>query len=117
MSGQGCASGVVPVLIVGGQLLGAAGLNHIHPFGKLDLTGLLQEAGEGHCEMLLVNVLDSDGRHRAKFVEKETGKGRDLSKTLVVIFYFNKDYRISHKHIKVGSFLVMICRLHKYMSS
>ena len=39
MSGEGCASGVVPVLIVGGQLLGAAGLNHIHPFGKLYLTG------------------------------------------------------------------------------
>ena len=39
---------------MGGQLLGAMGLNHINPFGKLDLARLLQEAGEGHCEMLLV---------------------------------------------------------------
>ena len=39
MSGEGGAPGVVPVGVVGGQLLGGRGLDNINPFGQLHLAG------------------------------------------------------------------------------
>jgi len=39
VSCQRGAPRVVPVLIIGSQLLGRTGLHNIDPFGKLDLAG------------------------------------------------------------------------------
>ena len=39
MPGDGGASGEVPVLVVGGQLLGDVRLDDVDPLGELDLAG------------------------------------------------------------------------------
>ena len=61
VSGDGGASGVVPVLVVGSQLLGHVGLDNVGPFGQLDLAGLLEECGQTDGELLLVHILNRDG--------------------------------------------------------
>ena len=39
VSGDGGAPHEVPVLVVGGQLFADGGLDDVHPFGQLDLSG------------------------------------------------------------------------------
>ena len=51
----------VPVLVVGGQLLGDVGLHDVNTFGQLDLAGLLGEGYQGSGKFLLIDVLHSDG--------------------------------------------------------
>ena len=38
VSGHGCQSGVVPILIIGSQFLGDVCLYNVYPFGQLDLA-------------------------------------------------------------------------------
>lgn len=39
------------------------GLDDVCPFGDLNLAGVLEERGEGLDELLLVDVLDTNGWH------------------------------------------------------
>ncbi len=39
VTGDGGTTGVVPVGVVGGELLGHVGLDQVNPFGQLDLAG------------------------------------------------------------------------------
>ena len=63
MSGNGGASDVVPVLVIGSEFLAHVGLDEVHPLGNLHLAGLLEVGGEGHGEGLLGHVLDADRGH------------------------------------------------------
>jgi len=63
VSGEGGASDVEPVGIIGSQLFVGGGLDDVSPLGDLDFAGVLKELGEGLDELLLVDVLDTNGRH------------------------------------------------------
>jgi hypothetical protein len=71
VTGQGSAPGVIPVLVVGSELLRRASLHNVHPIGELYLAALLHEGGQRDGELLLVDILDSDGRHLADICGKE----------------------------------------------
>jgi len=63
VSGEGCASDIEPVGIIGSQLFVGGGLDDVCPLGDLDLARVLEEHREGLDELLLVDVLDTNGRH------------------------------------------------------
>ena len=63
VSGDGGASDVEPVLVVGGELLADVGLDEVDPLGDLHLAGLLEVSGEGHSKGLLGHVLHADRGH------------------------------------------------------
>merc|ERR1719188_1322836 len=69
VSGDGCASDKIPVLVIGSQFLAGVCLDDINPLGNLHLAGLLEVGGQGHGEVLLVHVLDTHGRHLSSLVE------------------------------------------------
>ena len=63
MSGDGGASDVEPVLVIGGELLADVGLDEVDPLGHLHLAGLLEVSSEGHGKGLLGHVLHADRGH------------------------------------------------------
>ena len=56
--GDGGGADVKPIGVVGGQLLGDAGLDDVHPFRGLHLVRVLEVGRQSVHELLLIDVLD-----------------------------------------------------------